>query len=124
MGRGFLTGRIKTIEDLEEGDWRRNSPRFQGDNLEHNLGIIRRLEEMASAKQCSLAQLSLAWLLARGEDIVPIVGTKRSEYLEDNLKALQVQLSKEDLLQIDQAVPLGAAKGLRYPEASMKAVNR
>jgi aryl-alcohol dehydrogenase-like predicted oxidoreductase len=124
LGRGFLTGRIKAMEDFEEGDWRRNSPRFQGDNLEYNLGIIRRLEAIASAKPCSLAQLSLAWLLTRGEDIVPIVGTKRIKYLEDNLKALQVQLSKEDLAQIDQAAPLGAAKGLRYPEASMEAVNR
>jgi aryl-alcohol dehydrogenase-like predicted oxidoreductase len=123
LGRGFLTGRIKTIEDLEEGDWRRNSPRFQGDNLEHNLDILRQLEEIASAKQCTLAQLSLAWLLARGEDIVPIVGTKHSEYLEDNLKALKVRLSKEDLVQINHAAPLGAAKGLRYPEASMNAVN-
>ncbi|MGD9234943.1 MAG: aldo/keto reductase [Desulfobacterales bacterium] len=124
LGRGFLTGRIKTIEDLEEGDWRRNSPRFQGDNLEHNLDILRQLEETASTKQCTLAQLSLAWLLARGEDIVPIVGTKHSEYLEDNLKALKVRLSKEDLVQINHAAPLGAAKGLRYPEASMNAVNR
>jgi aryl-alcohol dehydrogenase-like predicted oxidoreductase len=124
LGRGFLTGRIKSIEDFEAGDYRRNSPRFQGDNLIHNLGIIRRLEEIASAKQCSLAQLALAWLLAQGLYIVPITGTKRREYLEDNLKALQVKLSKEDLTQIDQAVPLGAAKGLRYPEASMKAVNR
>lgn len=124
LGRGFLTGRIKTIEDLEEGDWRRNSPRFQGDNLEHNLDILRQLEETASTKQCTLAQLSLAWLLARGEDIVPIFGTKHSEYLEDNLKALKVRLSKEDLVQINHAAPLGAAKGLRYPEASMNAVNR
>jgi aryl-alcohol dehydrogenase-like predicted oxidoreductase len=124
LGRGFLTGRIKSIEDLEEGDWRRNSPRFQGDNLKHNLAIIRRLEEIAAAKQCSLAQLALSWLLAQGQDIVPITGTKRREYLENNLKALQIQLGKEDLAQIDQAAPLGAAKGLRYPEASMKAVNR
>jgi len=124
LGRGFLTGRIKTSADLEEGDFRRSSPRFQGDNLKHNLGIIRRLEEIASAKQCSLAQLSLAWLLAQGKEIVPIVGTKRTEYLEDNLKALQVQLSKEDLARIDQAAPLGAAKGLRYPEQMMKSVNR
>jgi aryl-alcohol dehydrogenase-like predicted oxidoreductase len=124
LGRGFLTGRIKTVEDLEEGDWRRNSPRFQEDNLEHNLGIVRRLEEVASAKRCSLAQLSLAWLLSQGEDIVPIFGTRHSEYLEDNLKALHVQLSKEDLSQINQAAPIGAAKGLRYPEASMQAVNR
>jgi aryl-alcohol dehydrogenase-like predicted oxidoreductase len=124
LGRGFLTGRIKSIEDLEDGDYRRNSPRFQEDNLEHNLGIIRKLEKIASAKQCSLAQLALAWLLARGEDIVPITGTKRRKYLEDNLKALHVKLSEEDLAQIDQAAPLGAARGLRYPEASMKTVNR
>ena len=124
LGRGFLTGRIKSLEDLEESDWRRSSPRFQGNNLEHNLDIIRRLEKIASAKQCSLAQLALAWLLARGQDIIPITGTKRRKYLEDNLKALNVKLSKEDLAQIDQAAPLGAAKGLRYPEASMKAVNR
>jgi aryl-alcohol dehydrogenase-like predicted oxidoreductase len=124
LGRGFLTGRIKSLDDLEEGDYRRNSPRFKGDNLEHNLDIIRRLEEIASAKQCSLAQLALAWLLARGNDIVPITGTKHRKYLEDNLKALNVKLSKEDLAQIDQAAPIGAAKGLRYPEASMKAVNR
>jgi aryl-alcohol dehydrogenase-like predicted oxidoreductase len=124
LGRGFLTGRIKSTDDLEEGDWRRNSPRFQGDNLKHNLAIIRRLEKIAAAKQCSLAQLALSWLLAQGQDIVPITGTKRRKYLEDNLKALQVQLSQEDLSQIDQAAPLGTAKGLRYPDASMKAVNR
>jgi aryl-alcohol dehydrogenase-like predicted oxidoreductase len=124
LGRGFLTGRIKSIEDLEQDDWRRHSPRFQGDNLKHNLSIIRRLEEIASAKECSMAQLALSWLLAQGQDIVPITGTKRREYLEDNLKALQVQLSKDDLAHIDQAAPRGAAQGLRYPEASMAAVNR
>jgi aryl-alcohol dehydrogenase-like predicted oxidoreductase len=124
LGRGFLTGRIKSTEDLEEGDWRRNSPRFQEENLKHNLAIIRRLEEIAAAKKCSLSQLALSWLLAQGGDIVPITGTKRRKYLEENLKALQVTLSEEDLAQIDQAAPLGAARGLRYPEASMKAVNR
>ena len=124
LGRGFLTGRIKSTDDLEEGDWRRNSPRFQGDNLKHNLAIIRQLEKIAAAKQCSVAQIALSWLLAQGQDIVPITGTKRRKYLEDNLKAMQVQLNQEDLAQIDQAAPLGAAKGLRYPEASMKAVNR
>jgi aryl-alcohol dehydrogenase-like predicted oxidoreductase len=124
LGRGFLTGRIKSTDDLEEGDWRRNSPRFQGDNLKHNLAIIGRLEKIAAAKRCSLAQLALSWLLAQGQDIVPITGTKRRKYLEDNLEALQVPLSPEDLAKIDRAAPLGAAKGLRYPEASMKAVNR
>ena len=124
LGRGFLTGRIKSLQDLEEGDYRRHSPRFQADNLEHNLTIIRRLEAIASAKACSLAQLCLAWLLARGQEIVPIAGTRHRAYLEDNLKALQVQLSPKDMAQIDEAAPLGAALGLRYPEAAMQAVNR
>jgi aryl-alcohol dehydrogenase-like predicted oxidoreductase len=122
LGRGFLTGRIKTVDDLEENDYRRDSPRFQGDNLAHNLAIIRRLEEVASDKRCSLAQLSLAWLLAKGKDVVPIAGTKRVRYLEDNLQALEVQLSKEDLAHIDQVAPVGAARGLRYPEPGMRAV--
>lgn len=100
------------------------TPRFQADNLEHNLTIIRRLEAIASAKACSLAQLCLAWLLARGQEIVPIAGTRHRAYLEDNLKALQVQLSPKDMAQIDEAAPLGAALGLRYPEAAMQAVNR
>ena len=124
LGRGFLTGRIRSIENLDQGDFRRTSPRFQGDNLEHNLGIIRRLEEIATAKKCSLAQLSLAWLLAQGKDIVPIVGTRHSDYLADNLKALSVRLSQEDLARINEAAPLGAARGQRYPEEAMKAVNR
>jgi aryl-alcohol dehydrogenase-like predicted oxidoreductase len=124
LGRGFLTGRIKSRQDLEENDYRRQAPRFQADNLAHNLNIIRRLEEIASVKQCTLAQLCLAWLLARGQDIVPIAGTKRSAYLEDNLKALRVKLSQKDLAQIDKAAPFGAAKGLRYPEEAMQAVNR
>lgn len=124
LGRGFLSGRIQSVEDLEQGDYRRQSPRFQGENLGHNLSIIRRLEEIASAKGCTLAQLSLAWLLARGEYIVPIVGTKRTAYLEENLKALQVKLSKEDWVQIDRAAPAGAAKGARYSEPAMQAVNR
>jgi len=124
LGRGFLTGRIKSLRDLEEGDYRRHAPRFQADNLEHNLNIIQRLEAIASAKACSLAQLCLAWLLARGQDIVPIAGTRHRAYLEDNLKALQVQLSPKDMAQIDEAAPLGAAQGSRYPEAAMQAVNR
>ena len=119
-----MTGRIKSLADLEESDFRRHAPRFQEDNLEQNLSIIRRLEEIASNKKCSLAQLCLAWLLARGEDIVPMVGTKRSEYLEDNLQALQVELSQEDLTQIDLAAPFGVAIGKRYPEEMMKLVNR
>jgi aryl-alcohol dehydrogenase-like predicted oxidoreductase len=124
LGRGFLTGRIKSVDALEEGDYRRSSPRFQKDNLEHNLRIIQRLGEIASAKQCSLAQLSLAWLLTRGDNIVPIVGTRHTEYMEENLKALQLKLSKEDLKLIDQAAPAGAAHGMRYPEQSMQAIDR
>jgi aryl-alcohol dehydrogenase-like predicted oxidoreductase len=124
LGRGFLTGRIASLAVLESNDWRRNLPRFAGENLELNLAIVRRLEEIADGKHCSLAQLALAWLLAMGEDIVPIAGTKRSSYLQDNLKALEVTLSKEDLKLIDQAAPLGAAKGQRYPEAAMEALNR
>jgi aryl-alcohol dehydrogenase-like predicted oxidoreductase len=123
LGRGFLTGRIKSVEDLEDKDYRRYSPRFQSENLAHNLGIIRRLEEIAAGKNCSLAQLSLAWLTARGDYIVPIAGTKRVGYLEENLKALDVQLTREDLEQIDCAAPPGAAKGLRYPEPGMQALN-
>jgi aryl-alcohol dehydrogenase-like predicted oxidoreductase len=124
LGRGFLTGRIRSIQNLEQGDFRRISPRFQGENFKHNLDIIRRLEEIATAKKCSLAQLSLAWLLAQGKDIVPIVGTRHSDYLADNLKALLVQLSQEDLAHINKAAPPGAARGQRYPEEAMKAVNR
>ena len=124
LGRGFLTGRIQSIQNLEQGDFRRISPRFQGENLKHNLDIVRRLEEIATAKKCSLAQLSLAWLLAQGKDIIPIVGTRHSDYLADNLKALLVQLSQEDLIHINEAAPPGAARGQRYPEEAMKAVNR
>jgi aryl-alcohol dehydrogenase-like predicted oxidoreductase len=124
LGRGFVTGRIQSIQNLEQGDFRRISPRFQGENLKHNLDIIRRLEEIATAKKCSLAQLSLAWLLAQGKDIIPIVGTRHSDYLADNLKALLVQLSQEDLIHINEAAPPGAARGQRYPEEAMKAVNR
>jgi len=123
LGRGFLTGRIKTLADLEENDYRRSSPRFEGENLQKNLVIIRKLEEIAADKGCSLAQLALAWLLARGEDIVPIAGTKHAEYVEENLKALAVDLSEEDMARIDRAAPAGAAAGERYPEQAMKMVN-
>ena len=124
LGRGFLTGNIKSLKDLEEGDYRRVSPRFQEENLKHNLTIIKRLEEIAAQKHCSLAQLALAWLLAQDESIVPIAGTKRAKYLEQNVQALKVRLSNDDLQRINRASPLGAAQGLRYPEPAMKAVNR
>ena len=124
LGRGFLNGRIQSIQNLEQGDLRRISSRFQGENLEHNLDIIRRPEEIATAKRCSLAQLSLAWLLAQGKDIIPIVGTRHSDYMDDNLKALLVQLSQEDLIHINEAAPPGEARGQCYPEEAMKTVNR
>lgn len=124
LGRGFLTGNIKSLDDLEQTDWRRNAPRFEKENLKQNLAIIRRLEEIAAEKKCSLAQLALAWLLAQGEDIVPIAGTKRIKYLEENLKAADIQLTGEDLERINEAAPRGATKGARYPEASMQTVNR
>jgi len=124
LGRGFLTGRIQSLSDLEENDWRRNNPRFQGENLEENLKIVQSLEAIARDKGCSLPQLALAWLLHRGDDIVPIAGTKRIKYLEENLKALTVELSDSDLQRIDDAAPRGVTQGTRYPEWAMQAVNR
>ena len=123
LGRGFLTGQIKRFEDLAVDDWRRQSPRFQGDNFTRNLELVRRVEQISSAKHCTPAQLALAWLLARGEKIVPIVGTKRQSYLEENLDALNVNLTTEDLRQIDEVAPRGIAAGERYSEFGMRAVN-
>ena len=124
LGRGFLTGQIKRFEDLDPDDYRRYSPRFQGENLERNLGLVRHIDHLAKAKGCSPAQLALAWVLAQGSDIVPIPGTKRRAYLEENLGALRVQLSASDLARIDEVAPHGIAAGLRYPEAMMQSVNR
>lgn len=124
LGRGFLTARIKQLGDLAADDWRRHGPRFQGENFERNLELVRRIESLAQRKQCTPAQLALAWVLAQGEDIVPIPGTKRRSYLEENLAALAVQLTPADLAELGQAIPPGAAAGTRYPEWSMKAVNR
>jgi len=124
LGRGFLSGKIKHVEDLAPGDWRRHGPRFQGENLERNLELVRRIENLAGRKGCTPAQLALAWVLAQGDDIVPIPGTKRRSYLEENLAALAVELTRADLTELDQAFPPGAAAGMRYPEVSMKAVNR
>lgn len=115
LGRGFLTGRIRSVGDLEAGDWRGNLPRFTGENLQRNLAIIRGLETIAADKGCRLSQLALAWLLARGDDIVPIAGTKRIRYLEENMGALGVTLSAEDMERIDAVAPIGAAVGARYP---------
>ncbi len=124
LGRGFLTGQFKRFEDLAPDDYRRNSPRFQGENFQRNLDLVGRIEGMARAKGCTPAQLALAWVLARGTDIVPIPGTKRRTYLEENLGALAVTLDAADLAAIDAACPPGAAAGTRYPEAGMKAVGR
>ena len=124
LGRGFLTGRFRTIDDLPDDDWRRNSPRFQGENFQKNLDLVRHIEQLARQKHCTPAQLALAWLLARGRDIVPIPGTKRREFLEENVGALEVQLSAEDLARIDAIAPRGVASGLRYAEGGMATVNR
>jgi len=124
LGRGFLTGRFRTIDDLPDDDWRRNSPRFQGENFQKNLDLVRHIEQLARQKHCTPAQLALAWLLARGRDIVPIPGTKRREFLEENVGALEVQLSAEDLARIDAIAPRGVASGLRYAEGGMRTVNR
>jgi aryl-alcohol dehydrogenase-like predicted oxidoreductase len=114
LGRGFLTGQIKRYEDLAEDDWRRNNPRFQGENFSKNLVLVERINELAQDKGVTPAQLALAWVLAQGEELVTIPGTKRRTYLEQNLGALEVTLSKDDLARIDEAFPVGAAKGTRY----------
>jgi aryl-alcohol dehydrogenase-like predicted oxidoreductase len=124
LGRGFLTGKIKTVEDLAQNDWRRFNPRFKEENLKENLKIIQGLEKIAEEKNCSLSQLALAWLLEQGKDIVPIAGTKRRKYLEENIGALNVKLSNDDLQKINELAPFGATKGTRYPEETMNAVNR
>jgi aryl-alcohol dehydrogenase-like predicted oxidoreductase len=124
LGRGFLTGQIRKFEDLAEDDSRRNGPRFQGENFQKNLELVTRIQAMAKEKGSAPAQLALAWVLAQGEDIVPIPGTKRRKYLEENVGALEVRLTAEDLRRIDEIAPKGIAAGDRYPEAAMKAVNR
>ena len=124
LGRGFLTGQIKTPEDLAPDDARRNHPRFQGEAFQKNLDLVAEVEAIARDKGCTPAQLALAWVLAQGDDIVPIPGTKRRSYLEQNLAALDVVLGPDDLARIDRAFPKGAATGSRYPEQSMRAVNR
>jgi aryl-alcohol dehydrogenase-like predicted oxidoreductase len=124
IGRGFLSGEIKRFEDLGEKDYRRFSPRFQGDNFVKNLALVGRITSMAASKGCTPTQLALAWVLAQGDDIVPIPGTKRRTYLEQNLGALQVKLSPEELAEIDRIAPRGAAAGTRYPEAMMSFVNQ
>ena len=124
LGRGFLTGQIKSPNDLAPDDWRRNNPRFQGENFQKNLDLVSRIEAIAKKKGCLPSQLALAWALAQGNDIIPIPGTKRVKYLEENAAAVRVTLSAEELAQLNAALPPGAAVGTRYPEPGMRAVNR
>ncbi len=123
LGRGFLTGAIQKFEDLPEDDYRRYSPRFQGENFQKNLDLVKKIKEIAQEKGCTPSQLALAWLLAQGEDIVPIPGTKRISYLKENIGALNVTLTSEDLQRIDEVAPKGAAAGERYDAERMKSVN-
>ena len=123
LGRGFLSGQIKRPEDLDPSDWRHTSPRFQGENFQRNLRLVAEIEKIAREKNCTASQLALAWVLARGKDIVPIPGTKKRKNLEENVLALDVQLGKEDLARIDRVFPANAASGTRYSEAGMRAVN-
>ena len=123
LGRGFLSGRFKRFEDLPEGDQRRNWPRFQGDNFQKNVDLAEKVAQIARAKGCTASQLALAWVLAQGEDIVPIPGTKRVKYLEENVGSVNVKLTPEDLRQLEEVFPHGAAAGTRYPEQMMHLVN-
>ncbi len=123
LGRGFLTGAIKKLDVLHQSDFRRNNPRFQGENMERNLRLVSEIEKIAAEKNCTPAQLALAWVLAQGNDIAPIPGTKRIKYLEENAAAMNIKLVPHDLKRIDKVAPPGVAAGLRYPEAAMKSVN-
>ncbi len=122
LGRGFLSGNIRSIDDLDENDFRRHSPRFQGENFAKNLELLDRVREIASAKGVTPSQLALAWVLAQGDDVVPIPGTKRRQYLEENISALRIELSADDLASLDAAAPVGSSAGDRY--ADMSSVNR
>ena len=124
LGRGFLTGQFRTFDDLAPDDYRRNQPRFQGENFQRNLDLVAHVERLAAEKFCTPSQLALAWLLAQGGDIVPIPGTKRRAYLEQNVGAEQVRLTEGDLARIDAIAPVGVAAGTRYPEASMRTIDR
>jgi aryl-alcohol dehydrogenase-like predicted oxidoreductase len=123
LGRGFLTGKIKSFEDLDEDDFRRSSPRFQGENFNKNLQLVEKIEAIAKEKNCTPSQLALAWVMAQEDFIFPIPGTKRVKYVEENVKAVDVKLSEQDLKQIEDVFPKNAAAGLRYTEAGMKTMN-
>jgi len=124
LGRGFLTGEIRRPEDFAPDDWRRNNPRFQGGNFAHNLALVDKVQELAQEAGCTPGQLALAWVLAQGPDIVPIPGTKRRSYLEQNVEAVDIDLGPAQLTELEAIFPRGAASGTRYPEAQMGAVNR
>ena len=123
LGRGFLTGQLKKFEDLAADDYRRLSPRFQGENFQTNLDLVKKVEELAREKGCEPSQLALAWVLAQGDDVVPIPGTKRRKYLEENAAAVDLELSSEDLRHLTEVFPSGAASGMRYPEHMMSLIN-
>jgi aryl-alcohol dehydrogenase-like predicted oxidoreductase len=124
LGRGFLTGQFKTIDDLPADDWRRNMPRFQGENFQKNLDLVKKIETLAAARGCTPSQFALAWVLAQGDDIVPIPGTKRVKYLDDNLGAVNVRLTADDLSEIDAILPAGVTAGSRYSAQAMQAIDR
>jgi aryl-alcohol dehydrogenase-like predicted oxidoreductase len=124
LGRGFLTGQIKSFDDFAADDYRRISPRFQGENFTKNLELVERITEIATRKGITAGQLALAWVMAQGKDIVPIPGTKRRLYLEENIAAGAVEISEEEMIEIAEALPMGAAAGTRYPESMMPLLNR
>ena len=123
LGRGFLTGKIQSLDDLAPDDWRRNMPRFVGDNFQKNLDLVRHVQELAAAKVCKPSQIALAWVLAQGEDLLPIPGTTRQAHLEENLAALEITLTPDELARINEIAPKGVAAGERYAEMAMKVVN-
>lgn len=116
LGRGFLSGKIKSVADLEEGDYRRNNPRFTGENFQRNLDVVKRIQDIAKVKGVTPSQLALAWLMTRGEDIVPIPGSRRIQHLEENVAAVSIRISPEELARIEEAAPVGVARGDRYPD--------
>src|SRR5438132_10600223 len=123
LGRGFLSGQLRRYDDLAPDDWRRSNPRFQGENFQRNLDLVARVEAIAREKGCTPSQLALAWLLAQGDDVVPIPGTKRRRYLEENARAVEIVLTAGDLRRISEVAPKGATAGSRYPEGGMRSVN-
>ena len=124
LGRGFLTGQITRFEDLDADDYRRHSPRFQGENFAKNLHVVEKVKDLAAQKGVSAGQLALAWVMAQGEDVVPIPGTKHRKYLEENVAAVQIQLTEQELAEVEEIMPKGVASGSRYPESMMKLINR